>query len=205
MNKLKLQIVIGSTRDGRNADHIVEWIVPIARETFEVEVLDLRDWKLPMFQETLATLGDLMNPTYTEPVVTKWNQKIHEAEAFVMITPEYNHSVPAVLKNAIDSVVYSFAFRNKPVAFVGYSTGIAAGVRAVEHLNQIMLEAEAIPVRTQVLFPMIHSAFDAEGKPSPAIEKSARVAFEDLAWLGHTLKAGRATQPIPSRFRLRRP
>jgi hypothetical protein len=63
-----------------------------------------------------------------------------------------------------------------------------------------------MPVRMQVLFPMIQSAFDAQGKPSAAIEKSARVTLEDLAWLGETLKYGRAHgEPIPSRFRLRRP
>ena len=101
-----------------------------------------------MFTETFETVGDFNNPTYSSPVVRSWNHKIAEADAFLVITPEYNHSVPAVLKNAIDSVFVSFAFRNKPIAAVGYSGGISGGVRAIEHLAQIAVEAEMMPLRT---------------------------------------------------------
>ena len=125
----------------------------IRRGDFEVEVIDLRDWKLPFFQEHLGTIGDFADPTYSDPVVRAWNAKIAEGDAYLIITPEYNHSVPGELKNAIDSVFVSFALRNKPVAFVGYSAGIAAGTRAVEHLALIAIEAEAVPLRNTVLIP----------------------------------------------------
>ena len=102
----KLHVIIGSTRPGRAADLVAPWVIDRARNHggFDVEVLDLRDWALPMFTETLETVGDFNNPTYSSPVVRSWNRKIAEADAFLVITPEYNHSVPAVLKNAIDSV-----------------------------------------------------------------------------------------------------
>jgi NAD(P)H-dependent FMN reductase len=80
----------------------------------------------------MGTLGDFVDPPYSKPIVKSWNNKIAEGDAYLVIMPEYNHSVPAVLKNAIDSVFVSFAFRNKPAAFVGYSVGVAAGTRAVE-------------------------------------------------------------------------
>ena len=197
---LKLQVIIGSTRDGRNADKVLPWLLPLtqAHGAFEVEVLDLREWKLPMFQETLETVGDFANPTYSDPIVKKWNNKIKEGDAYMMVTPEYNHGVPAVLKNAIDSVFVSFGFRQKPVAFVGYSLGVAAGVRAVEQLNQVMLETEAVPIRTQILIPFINAAFDGEGKPvAPVLNIGASVVLDDLAWMAKALKSARAEGQLP--------
>src|SRR4051812_34914781 len=110
---LKLQVIVGSTREGRNSDPVLRWLTPVlkARRDFEVEQLDLRDWPLPFFQETMATLGDPRDPTYSTPLVKRWNAKIKEADAYVLVTPEYNHGIPGQLKNAIDSVFASFAFR----------------------------------------------------------------------------------------------
>jgi len=204
---VKLQIIIGSTRGGRNADSVCHWLLPFAKAhpAFTVELLDLRDWPLPLFQETMASVGDFSDPTYSDPLVKRWNDKIKEADAYLIVTPEYNHSVPAVLKNAIDTVFCSYGFRHKPVAFVGYSLGVAAGVRAVEHLNQIMLEAEAVPIRTQTLVPLVSGAFDVDGQPRvPALNVGLAVMLEDLAWMAQTLKAGRtAGSPPPATVRIR--
>ena len=197
---LKLQVVVGSTREGRNADRVLRWLLPqvLAHKAFELELLDLREWKLPLFQETLETIGDRANPTYSDPAVKLWNNKIKEADAYLIVTPEYNHSVPGVLKNAIDSVFISYGFRHKPVAFTGYSMGVGAGVRSVEHLNQIMLEAEAVPIRTQILIPFIHNAFDGEGNPaSPMLNISLPVVLDDLAWMAKALKTARAEGQLP--------
>ncbi|HEX2733308.1 MAG TPA: NAD(P)H-dependent oxidoreductase [Polyangiaceae bacterium] len=204
---LKVKLIVGSTRVGRNADKVLEWLVPQIRAQagIDLEVLDLREWPLPFFQETLATIGNIQSPTYSDPLVTRWNQTIAEADAFVLLTPEYNHSFSAVLKNAIDSVFFSYGFRHKPVGFVGYSSGVAAGVRAVEQLNQVMLEAEAVPLRTQVLLPFIAAAFDATGKPTnPAFAVGLQVMLEDLIWLGNVLaKARAAGAPPPATLRIR--
>ena len=202
---LKVQIIVGITREGRNSDRVVEWILPMARRAFEVEVIDLRDWPLPFFQEVVANMGELNNPTYSDPLVQRWNAKIKEADAYLMVTPEYNHGIPAVLKNAIDTVFFSFGFRRKPVAFVGYSLGLTAAVRAVEQLNQVMLETEAVPVRTQTLVPFVNNAFDASGQPvAPVMNVTLDAMLEDLSWLASALKTARiAGDTVPSAFRIR--
>ena len=205
MKPLRLQIVLGSTREGRHADAVMRWMKPIAEAhgAFDIEVIDLRDWPLPFFQETLATVGDVASPTYSAPIVKKWNAKIAEGDAFVFVTPEYNHSVPAVLKNAIDSVFLSYALRNKPAGFVGYSAGIGAGTRAVEHLAQIAFEAEMHPLRNAVIIPQVQNAFGEGGAPiSPVQGPALRIMLEDLAWWGELLRGARAMQLPPSRVRL---
>ena len=196
----KLQIIVGSTRPTRAAEQIFPWVADhaIRRGDFEVEVIDLRDWKLPFFQEHLGTIGDFANPTYSDPVVRAWNAKIAEGDAYLIITPEYNHSVPGELKNAIDSVFVSFALRNKPVAFVGYSAGIAAGTRAVEHLALIAIEAEAVPLRNTVLIPSVASAFGEDGEPTnPATEAALAITLDDLSWWANALASARADGELP--------
>jgi NAD(P)H-dependent FMN reductase len=202
---LELKVIIGSTRPGRAADRVIPWIVGRAEEhsAFHVEVLDLRDWPLPFFAENFQTLGDLHDPRYSDPVVKRWNQRIADGDVFFFITPEYNHSIPAVLKNAIDSVFASFGFRNKAAAFVGYSGGIAAGARAVEHLAHVAIEAELVPLRSTVLLPFVGNAFDEHGKPTDsATEAAASIMLDDLQWWGAALqKARRVNQLQPGAFR----
>jgi NAD(P)H-dependent FMN reductase len=127
----KLQVIVGSTHPGRSADLVVPWVASqaSAHSGFDAEVLDLRDWSLPIFSEHLGTIGDFSDPTYSGPLIKAWNQKIKEGDAYIFVTPEYNHSVPGVPKNAIDTVWISFAFRNKPIAAVGYSAGVGGGIR----------------------------------------------------------------------------
>jgi NAD(P)H-dependent FMN reductase len=202
----KLQIIIGSTRPTRAADLAAPWVIDraTAHGAFEVEVIDLRDWPLPIFAEHFGTIGDINDPTYSLPIVKRWNQKIKEADAYLVITPEYNHSVPGVLKNAIDSVWVSFAFRNKPLVAVGYSGGIAGGVRAIEHLAQIAIEAELVPLRTSVIIPQVGDAFDDNGEPvNPVTDISLRTALDDLAWWSVALERARAGgELVPAVFRI---
>jgi NAD(P)H-dependent FMN reductase len=203
----KLQIIIGSTRPGRAADLVAPWVIETAKAhgDFEVETLDLRDWPLPMFQETLETVGDFNDPTYSDPIVRSWNQKVKEADAYLVITPEYNHAVPGVLKNAIDNIFVSFACRQKPVVAVGYSGGIAGGVRAIENLATIAIEAEMVPLRTAVVIPQVTEAFDSAAHPvNPVTEISLRIALEDLKWWSDALAVARAHgQLAPAAFRIR--
>ena len=204
---LKLKIIIGSTRTGRNADSVYRWLLPLiqASGAFEVETLDLRDWPLPFFQETIATVGEFSNPTYSDPLVKHWNERIADGDAFIIVTPEYNRSIPAVLKNAIDSVFFSFRFRQKAVAFVGYSLGSTAAARAVEHLTQIMVETEAVPVRTSTLVPSVTNAFDSTGIPKDSgLQVTFNAMLDDLAWMGNALKVARAAgQLAPASLRIR--
>jgi NAD(P)H-dependent FMN reductase len=203
----KLEVIVGSTRPTRAADRVFPWVVDRAQRhgTFEVELLDLRDWQLPFFQEHSGTIGDLADPTYSDPIVKAWNKKIAEGDAYLIVTAEYNHSVPGQLKNAIDSVFVSFALRNKPVGFVGYSGGIAAGTRAVEHLALIVIEAEAVPIRDTVLIPFVADAFGEDGNPvAPATATALSITLDDLAWWSNVLSRARAEgELLPGTFRAR--
>jgi NAD(P)H-dependent FMN reductase len=203
----KLLVIVGSTRPGRAADLVVPWVMSRARayRGFDVELADLRDWPLPIFTEHAGTIGDLADPTYSEPLVRAWNQKVKQADAFIVVTPEYNHSIPAVLKNAIDSVWLSFGFRNKPVAAVGYSGSIGAGIRAIEHLAHVFVEAEAVPLRNTVVIPFVREAFGADGEPvDPELGIRLQVMLEDLAWWSAALENARAAgELVPGSLRAR--
>jgi NAD(P)H-dependent FMN reductase len=202
---LKLKIIPGSTRPSRAADRVLPWVAEraTAHGAFDADVLDLRDWPLPMFEEHAGTIGDWSDPTYSSPLVKAWNDTIAEADAYLFVTPEYNHSIPGVLKNAIDTVWLSYAFRNKPAAFVAYSGGISAGVRAVEQLALIAIEAELVPLRNSVLLPFVQAAFDDTGLPrDPMSDRALAVALDDLAWWGETLARARPEQLPPPRERM---
>jgi len=207
MNQVKLQVIVGSTRPARAVDKVVPWVTRHAalHEAFETEVIDLRDWPLPMFGEHMGSIGDPRDPSYSAPAVRQWNRKIAEADAYLVITPEYNHSVPGELKNAIDSVFVSFAFRNKPMAMVGYSGGIGGAIRAIEHLTQIAVEVEAAPLRSTVILPFVDKAFSEDGEPAdPATEVSLQILLEDLAWWATALRNAReAGELLPGKIRAR--
>ena len=200
-------VIVGSTRPGRAADLVVPWVTARARahHRFEVEVADLRDWPLPIFTEHMGTIGDVSDPTYSEPIVRAWNKKVKQADAFIVVTPEYNHSVPAVLKNAIDTVWLSFGFRNKPVAAVGYSGSIGGGIRAIEHLAHVFIEAEAAPLRSAVVIPFVRTAFGENGAPvDPETGIRLQVMLDDLAWWSSALETARAAGELaPGSFRAR--
>ena len=203
----KLLVIVGSTRPTRASDLVVPWVMSRAEahDAFEVELADLRDWPLPIFAEHMGTVGDFSDPTYSEPLVRAWNKKVKQADAFIIVTPEYNHSIPGGLKNAIDSVWLSYGFRNKPVATVGYSSSIGGGIRAIEHLAHVFVEAEAVPLRNTVVIPFVGTAFNEAGEPThPATGISMQIMLDDLAWWSTALdKARAAGELIPGQFRAR--
>jgi NAD(P)H-dependent FMN reductase len=202
---LNLKILVGSTREGRAADRVVPWVARSAetRNTFAVDVLDLREWNLPMFAETIHTVGDFHDPTYSQPLIRKWNDTVRDADAVLIVTPEYNHSIPAVLKNAIDSLFFSFALRNKPAGLIGYSGGPVGGARSVEHLAHVLIEAEAVPLRNTVLIPAVHDAFADTGDPAnPATQAALEVLIEDLEWWGRVLADARPASLLPGVVRM---
>ncbi|HEY3883472.1 MAG TPA: NAD(P)H-dependent oxidoreductase [Trebonia sp.] len=196
----KLLVIIGSTRPTRAADFVIPWLTGKVTEhaAFDAEIVDLRDWPLPIFAEHFGTIGDRSDPTYSEPAVKAWNNKIKGADAYVIVSPEYNHSVPGGLKNAIDSVWVSYGFRNKPVAFVSYGGGQTGGVRAIEHLAHIFVEAEAAPLRNSVVIPFVREAFDERSEPkNPMTNAAADIMLDDLAWWSAALEKARAGGELP--------
>lgn len=204
---INLKLIIGSTRPQRAADLVIPWIERRISDHGEMnlETLDLRDWQLPLFQEYAGSIGDPTDPTYSEPIVKQWNDKMREADAIVILTPEYLHAMPGILKNALDNVFMSFALRNKPVGVISYSGGIAGGSRAIENLAHVSIEAEMILLRNSVIIPFVSSAFDENSRPTnPMTEAAATVMLEDLAWWAKVLTQARANgQLAPGSARLR--
>jgi NAD(P)H-dependent FMN reductase len=196
---LELKILVGSTRPGRAADLVLPWLVDrsAAHGAFAVDVLDLRDWPLPMFGDTHEAVTGTAGGGNSDGIVRRWNSMVAAGDTYLFLTPEYNHSVPAVLKNAIDSVG-GFGFRNKVAGFVGYSAGLVGGARAVEHLAHIAIEAELVPLRNATLIAQVHQAFGDDGRPrDPRSDDRLTVLLDDLAWWGDALRRARDAGELP--------
>ena len=131
MSKLKIAVIVGSVRPTRQGDKPARWIAELAKQTgfFDVEIVDLIDYPLPLFD---APASDFWMPTPNE-VAAKWQAKLAEFDGYIVVTAEYNRSVPGALKNAIDWAYKPFI--KKAVAFGGY--GSVGGARAVEHHCQV--------------------------------------------------------------------
>ena len=175
---LNVGIIIGSTRPGRKAEVVARWVYDIAakRGDASFEVVDIADFDLPLLDEAVPPS---MNQ-YSKPHTKAWAAKIATFDAFVFVTPEYNHSISGALKNAID-----FLFRewsDKAAGFVGY--GGVGGVRAVEQLRLVMGEIKIADVRAQVALSLFT---DFENfttfKPAPQQTAAVNAMLDDLvAW-----------------------
>jgi len=194
---LELQIIVGSTRPGRAADRFLPWLVDRAERhgRFAVRLLDLRDWDLPFFQEPSE---GMVAGRFSTPMVERWNEVIAAGDAYLFVFPEYNHSVPAVLKNAFDYALGA-RLRNKPAGFVAYSGGPIGGARAVEHMVGITVEREMAPLRNAVLLGQVGRVFaEADGLPAdPGTEHALGILLDDLAWWGGALRRARAAGELP--------
>jgi NAD(P)H-dependent FMN reductase len=155
---IKIKILTGSNRPGRFNIQPATWITNIAkgRKDIEVELLDLQEINLPFLDEPASP----SMRKYTKQHTKDWSAKIDEADGFIFVTPEYNHSYSAILKNAIDYLFFEWNY--KPVAFVSY--GGVGGSRAVEHLLGVAREVKLYDLREQVMFPNFWINLDDKGK-----------------------------------------
>jgi NAD(P)H-dependent FMN reductase len=178
-DQLRLAVIVGSVRTGRFAPVVANWFVPLAesRADFKPDVIDLADFDLPVH---LDGGGD----------TAEYAKRIDVADAFVVVTPEYNHGYPGSLKIAIDTV--RDEWKAKPVAFVSYG-GAAGGLRAVQQLKTVFTELQAVPVREGVPLAFVHDRFDEYGDLRDG-EKMASIAhsmLDQLAWWGSALRRAR--------------
>jgi NAD(P)H-dependent FMN reductase len=185
---IRLVVIIGSTRAGRFAPTVAQWFVGQAeqREDVAVDVVDLAEIGLP---EPLGAYGAELAPE-----VAAVRPRLAEAEAFVVVTPEYNHSYPAAIKVAIDWHFEEWVA--KPVAFVSYG-GRSGGLRAVEHLRQVFAEVHAVPIRDTVSFHGAHDSFDDDGNPKEAAEyaAAAKTLLDQLVWWALCLAEAKEKRP----------
>ena len=186
---LKVGIIAGSTRPGRKAAAVAKWVHDIlkSRQDAEFEVVDIEDYKLPLLDEPVPP----SRHQYTKAHTKAWSEKIDSLDAFIFVTPEYNHATSGALKNAIDFLFHEW--NNKAAGFVSY--GGSGGVRAVENLRLVMGEIKVADVRAQVALSL-HTDFEnfTTFKPQEKHDKSVHaMADEVIAW-GGPLKSLRDTK-----------
>ncbi len=190
-NPIRLAVIIGSTRDGRFGPTTAEWFVEQARDhgEYEVDVIDLVDADLPV---VLPAFGAEPRPDMAR--VRAVTPRLARADAFVVVTPEYNHSYPASLKNLIDW--HNAQWHAKPVAFVSYG-GLSGGLRAVEHLRQVFAELHAVTIRETVSFHGAWGQFGEDGSPKDpeAVNAAAKTLLNQLSWWARALREARANEP----------
>jgi NAD(P)H-dependent FMN reductase len=189
MSKPRIGIIISTTRANRFGDKPAEWIQAIAeaRGDLATEIIDLRDYPLPYFDE----VGGPAYVPVTNEVARAWGAKLAEMDGFIIVAAEYNRAPTGVLKNALDYAYNEFI--RKPVAFVGYG-GVGAA-RAIEQLRLIAVELQMAPTRTAVhIAGGDFMAVWQQGKALsdlPHLEQGAGAMLDELAWWTVTLKAGR--------------
>ncbi len=189
----RLLIVVGTTRPTRFADKLLAWVLDRLATTtrFELEVLDLRDHPLPFFDAAVSPAR--AQGRYDQPDVAALAAIVERADGFLVITGEYNHGYPAVLKNALDHLFVEF--NRKPVAFVGY--GNAGGARAIEQLRQVVVELEMAPLRYAVhVGPetmraiLVAEEFSVDDLASS--DERLAMVVDDLLWWTGALAAARS-------------
>jgi len=172
-----LTIIIGSTRPGRAGAPIAQWFASRAKDHggFDVTVVDLAEIGLPLLDEP----NHPRLRQYTRQHTKDWSAIVDAADAFVIVTPEYNYGYPASVKNAIDYLHQEW--QHKPVGFVSYG-GVAAGTRAVQQLKQVVTTLRMLPVFDSVNIPFYHQFLDSDGvfQPNAVLEQAADAMLDEL-------------------------
>jgi NAD(P)H-dependent FMN reductase len=181
---LRVAIILGSTRPGRNGEVVSRWIYEIAkkRNDADFELVDIKDFNLPLLDEPIPpSMG-----WYSKEHTKIWSAKINSFDAYVFVTAEYNHGIPGALKNAIDFLFKEW--NNKVAGFVSY--GGSGGIRAVEQLRLVMAELYVATVRSQVQLSLFTDFENfTKFKPAPFQEKSANTMLDEVIAWGGALKA----------------
>ncbi|HLT63338.1 MAG TPA: NAD(P)H-dependent oxidoreductase [Pseudohongiella sp.] len=183
--KIKVAVIMGSVRPGRFCDTVTSWLVSSLENSrdFQLKVIDPAELPLPGWADLQESLG-----------VVELRRRLDEADAFIVVTPEYNHSFPAALKSVIDSAYQEW--QAKPVGFVSYG-GVSGGLRAVEQLRQVFAELHAVTLRDSVSFASAWRQFDESGEllePAQA-QRSLATMMARMQWWASTLRAGRRQRP----------
>lgn len=190
---LKVKVIVGSTRPGRFSEKVLPWLTGnlAKRDDLEIEVLDLKEHVLPLFDAPMSP-AYVTDGNYGNDVVNAWGKKIGEADAYIIIAPEYNHGYTAVLKNALD-VVYG-EWNKKVVGFVSY--GSVGGGRVVEQLRQVAVELQMASTRNAVHIQAPWFLLNEDGSLKEgaldAYTDSLGAMLDQLEWWGNALKTARS-------------
>ncbi len=190
---VRVAVIVGSVREGRFGPVVADWLAAVAGEHggFDVDVVDLAGPDLPL---VMPAFGSTPSPAVLAEAA-KVTPRLAAADAFVVVTPEYNHSYPASLKNVIDW--HRTEWMAKPIAFVSYG-GVSGGLRAVEHLRAVFAELHAVTIRETVSFHGAHTRFGADGVPADdRAGVAAKALLDQLWWWARSLSEARAARPYP--------
>lgn len=191
---MKIAVILGSIREIRRGGRVAKWLMPqlSKREDIDVELLDLKDYPLPFYNESDSPEG--LEGNYTNKLAKKWAAKIGESDGFIIITPEYNHGTSGVLKNALDWVYYEW--NKKPVSFISYSPNAAGGIRAVEQLRQTTIELQMAPLSNAIHISYVLDTIDENGFLLKGHYNERLVTLMDeLLWWAEALKIARDHSP----------
>ena len=180
--KLFIPLLLGTNRKGRNSENAAQWIFKKMddRDDIETRLFDVRDFALPDDDYGQAVKDSF--PEYKDAII--------RADGLVIVTPEYNHSYPGILKSVLDLLLKEYA--HKAVGLVGVSVGPWGGTRAVEALVLVMHELGLIVSKKDLLFPMVRDLFTEDGGiKDDTYNERAQIFLDELVWLARTLKHGR--------------
>jgi NAD(P)H-dependent FMN reductase len=187
-SKLSISLLLGTNREGRESEKAARWIFRQmeARDDIEPRFFDVADFDLPR-DDYGTSLGD---------VFPDWRDAIISADGLVIVSPEYNHSYPGILKSVLDTLLKQYI--HKAVGLVGVSAGPWGGVRVIESMLPMVRELGLAVTFTDLHFPRVKTLFDEDGEiTDPAFEKRAAGFLDELSWMSQTLRWGR--ENIPSK------
>ena len=183
---IHLQVIICSTRQKRSGPAVARWVAEVAgkHDAFSVELVDLAEVNLPLFDEPIHPRFGRYEHEHTK----RWSAIVSRADAFLMVTPEYNHAAPASIKNAIDYLNAEWA--HKPVGLVSYG-GVSGGTRAALTLRPVLSSLKMIPVAEAVAIPFFNKMIGEDGvfTPSPGLEESVTPMLDSIAFYVQKLGA----------------
>lgn len=183
---LNIPVVLGSVRESRRSIHPAKWMVEKLKAAgVETQLVDFKELPLPFFDSPIVPVG--LKGKYPYPNVQKWSDIAVAADGFVIVTPEYNHGYPAIIKNALDWLFMEF--KNKPFGFVGVSDGTFAGARSIEQLRTIIGNFSAFDIRDVIMFGKVQDIFDEQGKLlDESYNKRAQTFIKALLEVAEALK-----------------
>lgn len=189
MAKVNIPVVLGTNREGRKSEHVAKWLFAEmeSRDDIEARFFDVRDFKLPVDNYGMELKDDF----------PEWRDAIINADGLVIVTPEYNHGYPGILKSVLDLLLPEYI--HKAVGLVGVSAGIWGGTRVIESMVPMVRELGLAVTFTDLNFPQVGKTFDEGGQLLDAAYKKRASGFlDEIVWMSRTLRWGR--ENVPSKF-----
>lgn len=186
-----IPIICGSTRRDRQSIKVARFVLARLKQRrgVETELLDLLEYNFPLMEERLHRRDD------PPPRLAEFGEKIGRADSIIIVSPEYNHGYPGVLKNALDYLLPEY--ERKPVGIVTVSAGGYGGINCLAQLRLVVLGMGAFPIPENLAVSRVHESFDENGPKDPAYEKRAAEFLDDVLWFAEAIADRKAKEKKP--------